>query len=1051
MPLANNTTSTSTITNTTDSNNTNNITASNNASPARASTSVSAAAVAAAAANNSNNGSSTRGKAGNARGGGRSTRGGRTTKVSKPTQAKPPAGRGRRQKVYDSSRAQAAHERTQELRSAYSALMKILKPAAQELAERSISDLLEDPTIHERAPEYGDVLGFLQERHADATRKFGLALQHGINMAEHVYKGEQEAAREAFARRVEELTEDRLGELLQELERVELLHSLRLPIDLPAATNSDYTYKVITMEEHNSLGIFFEKRDGIEVPFSGTSLKDLMVKPITMPLESAKRKADGQPEGQPAPKHAATAKEEESGPPLPRNAASLLGGVEAIEDAAGTPPDSGSNAPNTPLPDLADDVPEVNGHVRASAEGTAADAPDLPLPRGALPPDEYGVRLIARRSNRAADAYNNRIVLPNLFEFDELDVGFRDSTNSAQKGATKARRGKYLEKPNSNFMFVDRKCGIWDATEAAGELDEALVKKHNLHPKYGLFLPSSVNYQEEPKPHVDGWKPVCLVAPNGQVTHASRTIPAARRDLANRKAEEEVEAKIKIHNLLKLFEEEEGISNTDLVPSSESVQQRRREELLARDMDPDADYEPSPTPAAPTPAPEPLAEDTSRFDRFADEALRAAAELEAQQEVPRAAVPKVTPQPSTRPGYDAIRDIFTDSSPTQHFSQPSVPTAPAISEPAPPADTANLAVLADTAMQQGPSQPTIHNHQQPNGIGRPHECDHQNYPAVEHVHSVEYGPQPEYPPIPFVRPVEGSAPAEPARSNDFLRTALNPPAAYPPPPGGPMQEYQDASFASAGSQASQAAGSRTPISNGASVGLPALRPVRNLLNDSPPPQSEAQTSPAMQQGNMVITNSGAYYPPAPARPFHNGFSVQEPLQHLQPLQPQMLPGPLQAPPLPGPPPPLAPIAPRQTSPYRESPPPYQNIHPQLAPAPTAGIPILPAGSQPSPHSRPGSSSASIPAPVGGSATASSKYRKLEPAPTPPHRMTYTANGTELRTVPFDYREAIKDYSAVEAPPRHGPTQIRGWTHNNIRKARPSSARGDGNPNTDESA
>jgi hypothetical protein len=57
-------------------------------------------------------------------------------------------------------------------------------------------------------------------------------------------------------------------------------------------------------------------------------------------------------------------------------------------------------------------------------------------------------------------------------------------------------------------------------------------------------------------------------------------------------------------------------------------------------------------------------------------------------------------------------------------------------------------------------------------------------------------------------------------------------------------------------------------------------------------------------------------------------------------------------------------------------------------------------------------------------------------------MSYSGAGHELRTVQFDYREAIKDYTPVEAPPRHGPTQIRGWTHNNIRKTTRPASKGD---------
>jgi hypothetical protein len=51
-------------------------------------------------------------------------------------------------------------------------------------------------------------------------------------------------------------------------------------------------------------------------------------------------------------------------------------------------------------------------------------------------------------------------------------------------------------------------------------------------------------------------------------------------------------------------------------------------------------------------------------------------------------------------------------------------------------------------------------------------------------------------------------------------------------------------------------------------------------------------------------------------------------------------------------------------------------------------------------------------------------------------------GQELRTVQFDYREAIKDYTPVEAPPRHGPTHVRGWSHNNLKKTRGSGGRGE---------
>ncbi|KAL2125749.1 hypothetical protein VTI74DRAFT_2872 [Chaetomium olivicolor] len=265
-------------------------------------------------------------------------------------------------------------------------------------------------------------------------------------------------------------------------------------------------------------------------------------------------------------------------------------------------------------------------------------------------------------------------------------------------------------------------------------------------------------------------------------------------------------------------------------------------------------------------------------------------------------------------------------------------------------------------------------------------------------------------------------------------------------------------------QAAQPTAARTPFSNtGTAKALPALRPVRSLLNETPAPPEH---QPALHHSSMMPSNSGVYYAQAASRPYHNGYPIQEPMQPMMSHQPMM--NPLQRS-LSGPT--------RQGRPYSVSPPPYhqglmpppphsQPAVPSMNPPPmhlqSAVPPLTPAG----PRSRPGSSSAPSSAPVSTAppvapptaASASSKYRKLEPAPTPPHRLSYAGNGQELRTVQFDYREAIKDYTPVEAPPRHGPTQIRGWTHNNIRKTAAASAgtggrskSGDANSNTNAGA
>ncbi|KAK4232102.1 hypothetical protein QBC38DRAFT_145487 [Podospora fimiseda] len=947
------------------------------------------------------------------RGRGRGSRGGRGGRIIKPAQAKAQTGRGRRQKVYDSSKAQAAHERMQELKQAFSTIVKVVKPAVQEIADRSVNELLQDPTAFEKVPEYRETQDFLQERVEDTKAKATKARKFGLEMANRVYENEQKAAREACTRQIEDLMYDRLGQMLQQLDRLEFLHDHNLPVDLVNLPDEDFEYVKITVEEANSQGPFVEYApDGIELPFSGRSVKELMVKPQTLSLEVSKRKADGQPEGQPPSKVAAVAKEEEAVPSMPRHTASLLGAVDAIDESEATPQDS-SNAP-TPAAEPADDVAGTVERPRASADPVPADVPGLPIPRGATGPDEFGVRLIARRPTRM-DMPNNRIMVPNLFDWDEHDIGFRDSTNSAQKGATRARRGKYMEKPGSNFMFIDRRVGIWDSTEAAGEFNDSLIKKHGLHPTLGIFLPTSINLEEPPTPHADGWKTKAFVPPSGEIIYASRTIAAAHRERVHNRMEVKMVSKINMTNLLSRWCEEEGLSMDDIAPDAEVMEERRKEFLLEHKLDPETIFVQSPTP--PSPTPEPAVQDTAGFDQFVNDALRAAAEKTKVKEAePRRPVATKSAK-SSRP-YDAIRDVFLGNA-TEQQSQDVAPP------PAAATDDSSLRCLADAAVRQesvseySAVDPALYNQSQPNGVGKVNEYEQGEYPRP-----MEYT-QAHTEPAPYMQPIEAPRPAEPSRSNDFLMTALNPPSpasSYPPPP---TAEYS-------GAPAPSQSTALRPFGNLTSAkSLPALRPMRNVLNDPSPPPESQQSSPAMQHGSMVMTN-GTYYQSAPVRPYHNGYApIPEPLQ-IHPIQPSVMqPGPLQAP--------LAAVPDsRHMNSYSVSPPPYLTVQPGLASLASMG------------QQQPGAGSAN-------GQQNSSKYRKLEPAPTPPHRQSFSANGQELRTVQFDYRESIKDYPAVEAPPRHGPTQIRGWSYNNqnVKKTnpatRPNSSKGDATNNSEEPA
>ncbi|KAK0623149.1 hypothetical protein B0T14DRAFT_564542 [Immersiella caudata] len=966
---------------------------------------------------------------GRGRGRGRVYRG--KGKIAKPAPTKPVGtGRGRRHKVYESARAQAAHERIQELKSAFATVAKVVKPAAQEIADRSVNELLQDPDLIKKVPEFDNIQAFLRTRHVDTKKTLNLQLKAGKDMARHVYDGQNQIVLEAYTRSLVELCDERYDQLMMELDILEYLHDNKLPVDLPAVTDEgEYLFKQISQKQYDEQsGPYVEYRDGVEVPFHGKTVAELMTKEYQLPeIESPKRKADGQPDGQPNSKMAATAENGEAVPSLPRHVSGLLSAVEALDERASTPAESSSNAP-TPVPEPADAPSPGNAdHMPSSGDQIPLDALEIPLPRYTTGPDEYGVRIITRKPTRL-DIPNNRIVVPNIFEWDDLDIGFRDSANCVQKGATKAKRGKYLGKPGSNFMFIDRRVGTWDSTQSAGEFDEALLKKHVLHPTLGIVLPISINEEEPPRPFVSGWKSTVLVSPRGEIVHASRTIPLAKRD----EKAKNLYTKLQMKELMREFCAKEDIAEKNVAPTEEEREAHRRSVLTAQGIDPDA-VRRLPSPEIKDDG-EPTPDDTRAFSEFVEEAISAASVLDAEEDAARSAQSK-RPTTSSRP-YDAIRDVFTESASAAEA------TAPQASNTSQPLDTMSLSVLADMAEQERRHEPV---YEQPTVYEQPgYTQSREFYNPPEGASQLAYPPHME-------QPGQDSG-----RNNDFLRTALNPPPTeYQPPsdyPVGPLGQ-------------SPMQGQRTPFSSaGAGKGLPALRPVLGLPGEGAP-LPEPHGSPAPQHLGMVVSNSGTFYPPAPSRPFHNGYVLQEPgaIHGLQ--QPSMQPQPLSIPMGPLQAPPLAPPAPEGMSSYTVSPPPYHGM--PLAPAPALQQPVTPSqvspiapplqqaqsASAPSPRSRPGSSSAAsssgaAPGPASSSGAGASKYRKLEPAPTPPHRLGYPGNGQELRTVPFDYREAIKDYKPIEAPPRHGPTHIRGWTHNNLKKTSVS-AGSNGNRKPDE--
>lgn len=311
-----------------------------------------------------------------------------------------------------------------------------------------------------------------------------------------------------------------------------------------------------------------------------------------------------------------------------------------------------------------------------SADGEESEAEEdemmPPIPNGASDPDEHGVRLINKRA-RVNDMPNNRIMVPPLFEFDTHEIGFRDSTNDKSRGATKAKRRKFLNQPNSGSMFFDRNLCSYDATlYADGDLDQDAVSKHGLHPKYGLFLSSSHNEHESPKPYQSGWKPTVFVSDAGKVLHTSRSIRASKA--------EEVYRKMNLKALMNDFMAKEGMAEKELYDAETERLMTERDEKR-RELERQED--------------EAQAEQDQQFGARKVAALIEAAVVLNSRELQQSQQQSVSPvlsRPSTmsRP-YDAVRDSFGGSD-----LPPAAPTmVPAIDNSA----AMGMLLLADIALR----------------------------------------------------------------------------------------------------------------------------------------------------------------------------------------------------------------------------------------------------------------------------------------------------------------------------------------------------------------
>ncbi|RKL19640.1 hypothetical protein BFJ70_g13845 [Fusarium oxysporum] len=626
-----------------------------------------------------------RGRGGRGRGGGR---GGSTAALSKAATAK--AGRGGsrrgRAKNFADSRVQAAYERQRHLKANYQAVAHALKPALQELAERTIDDALQNPDKYKLVQEFIPAMEELQANLDAKLAEHKRRLDRDLQLAQHLHEADNYVAEQEFQNGLDEIEEQFYESQENRARILNSLYDKNLPVDI---ADDQYEYKVISDEHYDEeFGIYECYQDGHLVPYpsrvQGTSMwrkgrenEAAATAAVTTAATASskgrgrgrgvnKRRAQDQPDGQPTPKKNTRSNADDGASvAAPAPAKGLLASAaEAEATPEGTPAESES-APGTPEPPAL-----VNGITPAAAARAQSKLParerSPPLPKNMGDEDPWGYRIYNQKPSMREKGINSRLFCPRTFEFNDWEIGFRDSTNDSSKGHTHAKRGKYLNTPNSNGLHVDHWCNGYDfSTTVPEDFDQDTVKRFGVHPKYGVIMKDAPVPEVEKTPHVMPGKPVVYIAnPSGRIAHASRSFLKTTNH--HRSDDNPYRAKIgaSMRRFCKLEEvDPEEISISEYVRSDEVLRSRSlgtaAKELEVRPVvsrvasesqEPESEEQEPEGEDAEAPQPE------TGFTNLAVLAY-AGAFLETEESNK---APKPAPKPAR---YDAIRDVFTDSKP----------------------------------------------------------------------------------------------------------------------------------------------------------------------------------------------------------------------------------------------------------------------------------------------------------------------------------------------------------------------------------------------------
>lgn len=353
------------------------------------------------------------------------------------------------------------------------------------------------------------------------------------------------------------------------------------------------------------------------------------------------------------------------------------------------------------LPDLPTAAPtpaEVSGE-DTETDNTEAQGEEQPT-------DQYGVKVPKKPTPRNGEAPQNRIVGDAPVTFDQDEIGIRK--HHVRKNNRNEQQYLGMDPdPNPKRVHYDQVArGHNSARNKKEDLDEAMVETFNVHPTYGLPLPTSKNptYDEcvDPpfRPPTDWSKPLAPTSPIVVIEETRRNRKLLDEDkkafLTSRsewiirvEAEsEEIEAKVKMNSMLNDLsvldpprpttpeqvaeEEPESTIDEELLSAVNEAESERVDSLKVKVSD--------------SPAPKPLPQQFSP---------RAPGPIQHYSPVVTMHVPAPAPAPAPQrsQGYDPVRDTGyqTPYQPVAPKPQP----APAVVNQTP--GLASLVALADAA------------------------------------------------------------------------------------------------------------------------------------------------------------------------------------------------------------------------------------------------------------------------------------------------------------------------------------------------------------------